>query len=874
MNRLARFGSSILPIAVFAGGVCVPGQDPGGDGRPAPPSNSAIKVEQRRILQIKKRPSKRYAARIEQWARELLAMGQDAEGNEPTQRYVMLQLARDGAESVGQPGLAHAAIKELGKWRVDTSQLEYECAVRFTEGNRKYVPDELVQLYLSAAERQMGRNVRRVRRALAGAEVVVSYGRGRISAAVDARLVELQAEAVAAEIEYFATAKRAPIPEGADRVQAQKEVDAAVAGWDRLPHQRRRRFAFSLLRRGQEFGKSPAARHAWLQAAIDCAVKTPDTVLAEQAVHALALQFDVNLLDQLMAVALRIEKGKQFGTVAMLEMFLFVAERALPERVDLAMRALDRATSLCTKQRVAKNYEWYDAECRRLRNQAEFVEQSSVLRVRLAADPKDRDAAFELGWLYLVKVGEWQQGLEYFVASGKFPFNETAKMDLAGPTEAKAIMKVARAWAKATDFRLRSKAEQRVAIDRARYWFEKAKPLVKGLDADQVAQYLKRHPAKKQVKIERPSSARPAIPANARRSGGKAKAGTGDRASDGGDGKAIGEAGYPAALEWLVAHQDESGRWHDREFMAHDPAADKCDGGGNGKHAIGVTALTVLALLDSGSTPKAGPYAAEIKRGLEWLMTQQEANGLLGANTGLDYIYGHAIATLAFVRAQRAAPSEEYAEVAQLGLDYLQQHRNPYAAWRYKPQDNDNDLSVTGWCLTACIEGRDAGFTVQPEVFEFVGKWIEEVTDASGMHGYSKRGEVSSRKPGRHGKQFPVQYGHGLTAAGVWCRLLLGQKRSDPIIRAAEGLLGQRQPEWHPNKIDFYYWYYASSALQRMNGRVWRDWKRALRKAVAKTQRLNGSARGSWDPVGVWGHEGGRVYSTALGALILGRLAR
>ena len=39
--------------------------------------------------------------------------------------------------------------------------------------------------------------------------------------------------------------------------------------------------------------------------------------------------------------------------------------------------------------------------------------------------------------------------------------------------------------------------------------------------------------------------------------------------------------------------------------------------------------------------------------------------------------------------------------------------------------------------------------------------------------------------------------------------------------------------------------------------------------AIVKTQRTDGNFAGSWDPVGVWDEDGGRVYATALYTLCL-----
>ena len=60
------------------------------------------------------------------------------------------------------------------------------------------------------------------------------------------------------------------------------------------------------------------------------------------------------------------------------------------------------------------------------------------------------------------------------------------------------------------------------------------------------------------------------------------------------------------------------------------------------------------------------------------------------------------------------------------------------------------------------------------------------------------------------------------------------------------------------------YWYYATHALYQMRGDSWTEWSKSLTPAVVKTQCDDGNRKGSWDPVGVWGEDGGRVYSTAI----------
>ena len=41
----------------------------------------------------------------------------------------------------------------------------------------------------------------------------------------------------------------------------------------------------------------------------------------------------------------------------------------------------------------------------------------------------------------------------------------------------------------------------------------------------------------------------------------------------------------------------------------------------------------------------------------------------------------------------------------------------------------------------------------------------------------------------------------------------------------------------------------------------------AVGKEILGHQRMDGDEKGSWDPIGPWGRDGGRIYSTALGVL-------
>lgn len=327
-----------------------------------------------------------------------------------------------------------------------------------------------------------------------------------------------------------------------------------------------------------------------------------------------------------------------------------------------------------------------------------------------------------------------------------------------------------------------------------------------------------------------------------------------------------------AGIEWLVAHQDADGKWDADEFDKHDTEGDPCDGHGDPAHDVGVTGLAVLALLGDGHAPGRGEHSESVERACAWLVGQMDEEGRLKMEASHNAIYCHAIGTLALCSGL-AAGVTGIRDATQRAVDYLEQHRNPYKAWRYQERDGDNDLSVTGWSLLALHSGRRCGLKLNPRAFELGLKFIESVTSPDGTHGYSGIGWGSSRNhEGGHGHRFPRKFGHAMTAEGLHLRLTLGQSPAEkPILRAAAQRLLERPPSWDlaAGSADSYYWFHATRALCMLGGPQARRWCAELRSEVLFRQRRSGNYAGSWDPSDCWGEEGGRVYTTAMLVLTL-----
>ncbi|MGK0201016.1 MAG: hypothetical protein ACI89X_001426 [Planctomycetota bacterium] len=327
-----------------------------------------------------------------------------------------------------------------------------------------------------------------------------------------------------------------------------------------------------------------------------------------------------------------------------------------------------------------------------------------------------------------------------------------------------------------------------------------------------------------------------------------------------------------AGLKWLAEHQDKNGRWDADGFMKHDTLGQACDGGGSAAHDVGVTGLAMLAMLGDGSTLRAGPYKDQLIRASKWLKDQQGSNGRFGSNASHDFIYDHAIAAYAMCEAYGLSGMPILKSTAQKGINYIESHRNPYAVWRYQPRDNDNDLSVTSWCLMACKSAQFFKLQVNQNAIKLCETYLDQVSSPDGRHGYTKKGENSSRMPGDHGTRFPIDKCETLTAAGLFCRYFIGQDpKNKPIMKAAANLLVKKPPRWDAKAgtIDHYYWYYGTYAMFQAGGNHWKKWSSHLKEALLPPQHQEGNEAGSWDPAGVWGEQGGRVYSTAMSILSL-----
>ena len=113
----------------------------------------------------------------------------------------------------------------------------------------------------------------------------------------------------------------------------------------------------------------------------------------------------------------------------------------------------------------------------------------------------------------------------------------------------------------------------------------------------------------------------------------------------------------------------------------------------------------------------------------------------------------------------------------------------------------------------------------------------------------------------------------GPTAMALACKAMLRRPGHSEDVVGQSRLLLSRPPAWDPNWVKerskmfhvYSYWYHATVGMRPLGERSWREWYVAATKALLAAQDEDGS----WPPAGRWGHQGGRVYTTALAVLTL-----
>lgn len=349
------------------------------------------------------------------------------------------------------------------------------------------------------------------------------------------------------------------------------------------------------------------------------------------------------------------------------------------------------------------------------------------------------------------------------------------------------------------------------------------------------------------------------------------------------------EAAIERGLDFLKQLQQPAGNWaFDKLGDLPVPPSEVPNVQANGA----ATGLSLLAMLGGGYDHFGGKHQEAVKRGLAYLVTNQNASGEIfpednpengQAAWQVARFYSHGIATLALCEAYGMTGDPELQQPAQRAIDYIERTQvDSLGGWRYTPGLN-SDLSVTGWQLMALKSGDLAGLKVQTITYRGIRSFVESCREKAGNRArfcYNPNALESDSRT-RHGRK----PGTVMTSVGMLADLYLGRQRTDSrLILGGDHLrdhlptVGDAAAPARTSTLgnplrDTYYWYYGTQVMYQLGGEHWHAWNDALRPILLGSQSAAGPLAGSWDPAGPvpdkWGRFGGRIYVTAMNLLSL-----
>lgn len=246
---------------------------------------------------------------------------------------------------------------------------------------------------------------------------------------------------------------------------------------------------------------------------------------------------------------------------------------------------------------------------------------------------------------------------------------------------------------------------------------------------------------------------------------------------------------FEAGLQHLAGKQGPNGNW-------------------TGNNDAAITALACLCFLARGEDPNYGPYAQNIRKGLKFVLSQQDQSGYIGRN-----MYAHGFCTMALAECYGVVNIDGLGIAVQRAVTFLlkAQKNNKLGGWRYSPGDTEtSDTSINGACLVGLFAARNAGVNVPQESIDRCLSFYKSRQDEKGNIGYSSRGGGSP----------------ATTAIGAllyfYAKKFDSETARKSLGRTIENV-AHKTKGWHGSD-NGYSDYYVAQALFQGDMKAWRLW--------------------------------------------------
>ena len=278
-------------------------------------------------------------------------------------------------------------------------------------------------------------------------------------------------------------------------------------------------------------------------------------------------------------------------------------------------------------------------------------------------------------------------------------------------------------------------------------------------------------------------------------------------------------------LEYLARTQKPDGSWPDMYGQVS-----------------GVVGLAMLAFLAHGEQPDEGKYGHVIRRAVDYIIKNQQANGLL-SNEGGSPMYSHGFATLALGEVYGMIDDPRVGPALKKATGLIVSSQNAMGGWRYSVGCPDSDTTVSGAQMMGLRAAANAGIEVPITTIQRGVAFYKKCFCPGGGFGYMGADSPS-----------PARAGIGLLVLS-----LSGAYRAPEAKATADFLLAGGGMAF--GGYFMYMCYYCSQAMFQAGGKYWRHWNESMTPAIIAMQTVEGA----WPDQG----SGGIVCSTAMALLSL-----
>lgn len=256
------------------------------------------------------------------------------------------------------------------------------------------------------------------------------------------------------------------------------------------------------------------------------------------------------------------------------------------------------------------------------------------------------------------------------------------------------------------------------------------------------------------------------------------------------------------ALKYLASQQLPNGSW----------SGDKSDPA-SAKNAVAMTSYVMMAFLANGNLPDAGPYAKQVKNGMQFLLDSVQADGTFAETDRSHYMYSHGLGTMVLGEIYGETQSPLIRSKLEHLVLLIVHGQNAEGGWRYQPGSKDADLSVTVPQTVALCAAKRAGISVPQATIDKAIAYIKRCQVGT-TGGFSYQASKGGAGPAR-------------TAGAIYALQITGLYDDPMITRGSDfvmvGVDKCTQPGWTTDWLT-YGSYYMAVAQYLMGGNHWKHY--------------------------------------------------